>query len=117
MENILGVELILRRPENVHNAVDTTLHGNLEPPYKEFSPQAVYWFHQAAKQGHAGAQFNLGVIYAKGQGIPQDNQQATHWFHLAAKQGHSGAQFNLGVMYSKGNTSSNDDELSITNVM
>ena len=33
---------------------------------------AVKWYTLAAKQGNAGAQFNLGWMYGKGQGIPQD---------------------------------------------
>jgi TPR repeat protein len=27
--------------------------------------QAVYWYKKAAEQGYAGAQYNLGVMYAK----------------------------------------------------
>ena len=30
------------------------------------------WYRLAADQGYAAAQFNLGVMYAKGQGVPQD---------------------------------------------
>ena len=35
----------------------------------------------------AQAQFNLGVAYAKGHGIPLDFVQAYKWFDLAAAQG------------------------------
>ena len=34
--------------------------------------QAVAWYRKAAEQGYAGAQFNLGAMYAKGGGVPQD---------------------------------------------
>jgi TPR repeat protein len=32
----------------------------------------VSWYRKAAEQGHASAQFDLGVMYANGQGIPQN---------------------------------------------
>jgi TPR repeat protein len=45
---------------------------------------AVAWFQKAANQGgHAGL-FNLGTMYAKGMGVPQDYVLAHMWFNLAA---------------------------------
>jgi TPR repeat protein len=41
----------------------------------------------AAEQGNAKAQTNLGVMYANGQGVPQDYVLAHMWFNLAAAQG------------------------------
>ena len=57
---------------------------------------------QVAKQGNAQAQFNLGLMYANGQGVRQDNAQAVQWYRKAAEQGYANAQYNLGVMYAKG---------------
>ena len=34
--------------------------------------EAVKWFRQAAEQNHAGAQNNLGVCYAEGQGVTHE---------------------------------------------
>ena len=34
------------------------------------------WYKLAAEEGHANAQLNLGVMYAKGQGVTQDNVNA-----------------------------------------
>ena len=45
------------------------------------------------------AQNNLGVIYANGQGVPQDYAAAVSWYRKAADQGHAIAQNNLGSMY------------------
>ena len=63
----------------------------------------------AAKQGHAGAQFNLGatltnhgVMYSEGLGVPQDFAEAVKWFRMAAEQGFAIAQNYLGVMYAEG---------------
>ena len=57
---------------------------------------------KAAEQGDTEAQFNLGVMYAKGIGVPQDYAQAVQWYRKAAEQGEIEAQFALGVMYEKG---------------
>ena len=53
----------------------------------------------AADQGDALAQYNLGLMYANGQGVTQDYKEAVKWFRLAADQGHAKAQGNLGAMY------------------
>ena len=55
-----------------------------------------------AEQGHVVAQYNLGVMYYNGQGVPQDFKLAIKWFTLAAEQGHVLAQHNLGSMNLKG---------------
>ena len=63
---------------------------------------ALREFRVAAEQGYGGAQNNLGNMYDKGQGVPQDYVQAVKWYRMAAEQGLAYAQFNLGFMYSKG---------------
>lgn len=60
---------------------------------------AAGWFYRAAEQGHAGAQFNLGLLFAEGQGVPQDSAKAAEWFTKSAEQGNVDAQNNIGVMY------------------
>ena len=57
---------------------------------------------QAAEQGNAQAQYNLGVMYEQGQGVRQDVAQAAQWFRKAAEQGFAEAQYNLGVMHANG---------------
>jgi uncharacterized protein len=55
-----------------------------------------------ADQGNAAAQTNLGWMYQKGQGVPQDNAQAVVWYRKAAEQGDANAQYSLGFMYALG---------------
>ncbi len=55
-----------------------------------------------ADQGDAVAQYNLGVLYEKGQGAPQDYAQARQWYEKAAAQEHAKAQSNIGLLYAKG---------------
>ena len=55
-----------------------------------------------AEQDDVEAQYILGVMYAEGRDVPQDDAEAGAWFHRAAAQGHSSAQYSLGVMYDTG---------------
>ena len=55
-----------------------------------------------AEQGDARAQYNLGVLYRKGRGVPQDDVQARQWYEKAAAQGQAKAQYNLGTLYLNG---------------
>ena len=65
-------------------------------------PAALREFRPLAEQGLAEAQVNLGFMYAKGQGVPQDDVEAVTWYRKAAEQGHAAAQFSLGYMYANG---------------
>ena len=56
----------------------------------------------AAKQGHAYAQYDLGIMYRRGEGIPENDAEAVKWYRKAADQGDAQAQFNLGFMYVTG---------------
>ena len=55
-----------------------------------------------ADQGNARAQHNLGFMYDKGEGVPQNHAEAVKWYRRAADQGDPRSQFNLGGMYSNG---------------
>ncbi len=53
--------------------------GDYETALKELRP--------LAEQGDAMGQANLGLMYAKGHGVPQDDVQAHMWLNLAAVRG------------------------------
>jgi hypothetical protein len=55
-----------------------------------------------AKAGDAAAQYDLGVLYARGDGLVQDYATAASWFRAAAAQGNVAAEYNLGVLYAGG---------------
>ena len=40
-----------------------------------------------AEGGNSDAQHNLGVMYEKGRGVPQDYAEAVKWYRKAAKRG------------------------------
>ena len=53
---------------------------------------AAVLYHEAAAQGDARAQFNLGIVYEEGHGVSQDYGRAVELFRKAADQGHAEAQ-------------------------
>jgi TPR repeat protein len=63
---------------------------------------ALHEWRPLAEQGDALAQYNLGVLYRKGRGVPQDDVQARQWYEKAAAQGQAKAQYNLGTLFLNG---------------
>jgi TPR repeat protein len=55
-----------------------------------------------AEEGDPTAQFNLGLLYLDGHGVPQNPGEAATWFRRAAEQDYPQAQHNLGAMYGSG---------------
>ena len=55
-----------------------------------------------AEAGNANAQYNLGVMYARGDDVQNDFGEAAKWFLMAAEQEYRPAQYTLGLMYKRG---------------
>ena len=51
--------------------------GDYATAFKEFKPLAL--------AGNSPSQYNLGVMYHKGFGVPQDYKEALKWYTLAAE--------------------------------
>lgn len=64
--------------------------------------RAREYFEQAANQGHGEAANLLGVIYAKGDGVPADFTAAAEWFRKGAERGHAGAMNNYASLLRTG---------------
>ncbi len=64
--------------------------------------QAHFWWSQAAIQGNADAQYDLGLLYHKGYGVKRDNDKALEWWEKAAKNGEGAMQYRLGMVYLEG---------------
>ena len=62
----------------------------------------------AAEQGNANAQFNLGAMFAEGNGVSQDYEIAVGWFTKAANNGDAIAQYTLGNLHTTGEYISTD---------
>ncbi len=68
---------------------------------------------EAARAGDAGAQFALGVVYAEGDGVQENDDRAARWFRDAAEQGHAAAAARIGWMYAEGVGVERDDALAV----
>lgn len=71
--------------------------------------EAFMYFLPAAEQGHAEAQFQLGVMYRWGNGVCPNPMESKKWYRKAfeaycraAEQGNADAQYWLGEMYRDG---------------
>ena len=85
--------------------------GILESSGKERHPElAVKLFKCASAGGNMHALCNLGLRYAKGEGVAQDEKKAIRLFERAAFQGNTFAQNNAGYMYLHGKGADTDPE-------
>ena len=64
----------------------------------QVSDQEVMQFRKAAEQGEADAQYNLGVCYYNGDGVPQDEVLAYMWYDLASANGLKRAERKKGQL-------------------
>ena len=63
---------------------------------------AVALWKNEAQRGTIDAQYALGLVLLKGQGVRRNPKQSLQWFGVAAKAGNTAAMFNLGGMYWEG---------------
>lgn len=63
---------------------------------------AFRWFRLAAEQGNLLSQHNLGGLYFRGNGVPQDYKEAMKWYEKAAEAGFAPSQSFLGWMFATG---------------
>jgi TPR repeat protein len=63
---------------------------------------ALKEWQSAADDGVEEAEYNLGLLYARGLGVLQDFAKAAQYYREAAEQGNVDAEYNLAVLYSQG---------------
>ena len=91
--------------DNLKKAADAYSKGDFQT--------AITYLNPLAEQGDAAAQYNLGFLYMKGKGVPQDIKMVIKWYTKAAKQGYANAQFNLGLLYELGQDVPRDYKMAI----
>lgn len=77
--------------------------------YKE----SIELYKKAAGKGNTTAMINLGFMYEKGKGLPQDYTEALQWFTKAANAGNSEAMCKIGEYYEEGKGVNENIELAI----
>lgn len=61
----------------------------------EDETKSLKWY-EAANEGYADAQFQIGRCYATGEGVPKNKNKAFEWYMKAAEQGMPEAQLYVG---------------------
>jgi TPR repeat protein len=64
--------------------------------------EAMAEFLPASRSGNADAEELIGVLYALGLGVEQDDQRAFEWYLRSSLKGHPGAQSGIGWYYEVG---------------
>lgn len=71
-------------------------------PMRPGMVEGEQWLRQAARQGHAEAQYTLGMAFLNGFDLPFDMAEAVHWLSAAAFGGHAEAFMQLAELAAKG---------------
>jgi TPR repeat protein len=56
---------------------------------------AARWYRLAAMQGHASAQYRLGRLHARGDGVERSMVETFAWWKMASVNGHIRARWDL----------------------
>ncbi len=75
--------------------------------------QALLGYQQAADKGYPLGQFDLGLIYEKGKGVPVDLVKAKELYLKAAEKGHVQAMVQLAGLYFNAGASAKDQEIAL----
>ena len=87
------------RDQSASTSHPSAITTNTAPVYSTLSMKALT---DAAKSGDANAQFELGVRFDQGVGVPINHEDALKWYTQSAEQGHFKAQHNLALKYDSG---------------
>ena len=98
-ERIFLAEIARREAEAKRRA---DFQKGLDAYDREDYATALHVWRDLANQGLAEAQYYMGLMYVKGNGVPENDKEAVKWYRLAAEQGDVDAQYTLGGMYAFG---------------
>ena len=60
---------------------------------------SLEWLNLAANTNDVFSQFNLGLLFARGEGFAPSDEKALHWWKLAEQNGSTKAPMMLGLFY------------------
>ena len=63
---------------------------------------AASYFEKAAEKGYRSAQYQLALMYDRGEGVLEDKEKALYWAIQSAKDGDSEALFTVAVWLDRG---------------
>ena len=94
--------LMLPVQADYESGVKAYMSGDYETALGEFA--------RAADSGDRNAQYNVGLMHLKGQGVAVNDPEAVRWFRKAAGLGQVEAQTFLGALYADGRGVAQDYE-------
>ncbi len=83
-------------------ALSSDFYEGLEAYKRGDHAAALKSWRSLAIQGNASAQYDLGLVYLSGQGVPRDPVKAAYWFRKSAAQKLPRAMSMLGTLYEQG---------------
>ncbi len=86
-----GIRSTRRSAETIHVSAAAFKLGSRSLITKDAN-KAFKWYLRAAVLDHSGAQYNLGLMCLKGEGVSQDALAGLSWIELAADNGDKGAR-------------------------
>ncbi|SHN63069.1 tetratricopeptide repeat protein [Desulfovibrio litoralis] len=88
---------------NTTNPADVEVLKKASLAYQEKKyTEAINLLKPLADKGNTDAQFALGLIYVRGEGVKADPNLVKEYWTKSANAGHPEAQFNLGMAYIRG---------------
>ena len=81
-----------------HNYAQCLFKGDGIP---EDPTLAAFWYHKAAKKGHAKAQYMAAYCFHKGIGVPVDLEKAIKYYKKSSEAGESKATEALQYLQNK----------------
>ena len=80
----------------------SVLKAGIEAMDRGHYATALRAFRNLAKTGDSQAENNIGYLYERGLGVPQDYGMALKWYKLSASKNLPEAQHNVGLLYHYG---------------
>ena len=89
-------------PSGSNQRIVRPLPANAKVSFNDLLAAYMERLRKDAEQGNAKAQFELGMYYAIGMGVPSDPKESVKWIRQAANKGNTDAQFTLALYYAGG---------------
>lgn len=105
LEQASPIGLPSQEPRVANQFVHQDAFGQSSPQSRSYDPtqKAVELpVYERARNGDPEAQFNLGLIYDRGDRVERDATQALKWYQEAADRGLSKSQYTLGAKHGLG---------------
>jgi TPR repeat protein len=99
---VAGAVVVWLAASAMARALDPSLDDALSVYRRGGYAEALNQLSAIAARRDAEADYWIGAIYEKGEGVPRNLAAAARWYGVAANQGFAAAAFRLGLLYDAG---------------